>query len=257
MGAMRLLSAVLLVLALLLHNDAVASFKKTKIAVLDFEQRGESGKNKDMGGIVAEWFTTAMVKDGRFEVVERALLKKIIEEQKLGMSGLIDQNSTAQLGKILGVKTIISGSVMLLQDHVEVNARIINVNTGSIVAAENLRSESSGNLKEAIERLTAKIVKNFPLTGYIVKKRDDTVLIDLGTSSGLQPGMEFIVFKEGEAIKHPKTGEVLDVEQIRTGRIKIVDIALNTATGEIIEQEPKQEIRYGQLVQSQIGRAHV
>ncbi len=250
MGVFRVLSGILLVLALLLHNDATASFKKTKIAVLDFEQRGESGKNKDMGGIVAEWFTTAMVKDGRFEVVERALLKKIIEEQKLGMSGLIDQNSTAQLGKILGVKTIISGSVMLLQDHIEVNARIINVNTGSIVAAENLRSESSANLKEAIEHLTAKIVKNFPLTGYIVKKRDDTVLIDLGTSAGLQPGMEFIVFKEGEAIKHPKTGEVLDVEQIRTGKIKIVEIALNTATGEIIEQEPKQEIRYGQLVQS-------
>lgn len=250
MVSLRLLVYLLLVLGFSISPGWAADFKKTKIAVLDFEQRGEAFKTQDMGGIVAEWFTTAMVKDGRFQVVERALLKKIIQEQKLGMSGLIDQDSTATLGKILGVKTIISGSVLLLQDHVEVNARIINVNTGSIVAAENLRSANPDNLKEAIEELTAKIVRNFPLTGYIVKKRDASVLIDLGASAGLQPGMEFIVFKEGEAIKHPKTGEVLDVEQIRTGKIKIAEIGVNTATAEILEVEPKQDIRYGQLVQS-------
>lgn len=228
-----------------------AEFKKTKIAVLDFELKGETFKTKDMGGIVAEWFTTALVQDGRFQVVERALLKKIIDEQKLGMTGLIDEGSSAQIGKILGVRTIISGSVLQLTDAIEVNARIINVSTGSIVAAENLRSkDTSGNLKELIERLTAKIVKNFPLTGYVVKKRNDTVLIDLGTTSSVQVGMEFIVYKEGAAIKHPKTGEVLEVEQIRTGLIKISEIGTNTFTAEIIQEEPKQEIRYGQLVQS-------
>jgi formylglycine-generating enzyme required for sulfatase activity/TolB-like protein len=228
-----------------------AEFKKTKIAVLDFELKGDSFKTKDMGGIVAEWFTTALVQDGRFQVVERALLKKIVDEQKLGMTGLIDENSSAQLGKILGVRTIISGSVLQLEDAIEVNARIINVSTGSIVAAENLRSENtSDNLKELIERLTSNIVKNFPLTGYVVKKRGNTVLIDLGTTSRLQIGMEFIVYKEGDVIKHPKTGEVLEVDQIRTGIIKITEMSTNTATGEIIQEEPKQEIRYGQLVQS-------
>lgn len=232
------------------NTQSYAEFKKTKIAVLDFELRGDNFKTKDMGGIVAEWFTTALVQDGRFQVVERAMLKKLIEEQKLGMSGLIDESSSAHLGKILGVKTIISGSVLQFQDTIEINARIINVSTGSIVAAENLRSNTSDNLKEAIGRLTTKIVKNFPLTGYLVKRRDNTVLIDLGATSGLQTGMEFIVFKEGDVIKHPKTGEVLEVEQIRTGLIKITEFTANTATAEILEIAPKQEIRYGQLVQS-------
>ena len=227
-----------------------AEFKKTKIAVLDFELRGDSFKTQDMGGIVAEWFITTLVQDGRFQVVERTLLKKIVDEQKLGMTGLIDASSSAQLGKILGVKIIISGSVLQIQDTIEVNARIINVGTGSIVAAENLRSNTSANLKEAIERLTSQIVKNFPLTGYVVKKRDNTVLIDLGATAGLQVGMDFMVFKEGEVIKHPKTGEVLEIEQIRTGQIRITEISANIATASIVQEEPKQEIRYGQLVQS-------
>jgi len=241
---------IIIFLIVLFDTRCFAEFQKTKIAVLDFELKGDTFKTKDMGGIVAEWFITALVQDGRFQVVERALLKKIVDEQKLGMTGLIDESSSAHLGKILGVKTIISGSVLQLQDAIEVNARIINVSTGSIVAAENLRSKTSGNLKELIEQLTLKIVKNFPLTGYVVKKRNNTVLIDLGTTSSLHIGMEFIVFKEGAVIKHPKTGEVLEVEQIRTGRIKLTEISTNTATAEILQEEPKQEIRYGQLVQS-------
>lgn len=238
-------------LLLVAFNTTVqGEFKKTKIAVLDFELRGDSFTTKDLGGIVAEWFTTTLVKDGRFEVVERALLQKIVTEQKLGMTGLIDENSSAELGKILGVKTIITGSVLQMDQTIDVNARIINVKSGSIVAAENIRSTSTGNLKSVIEQLTSQIMKNFPLTGYIVKRSPQSVLIDLGATSGIQHGMNFIVFKEGEVIKHPKTGEVLEVEQIRTGLISISNIRSNVATATIVKEENGQQISYGQLVQS-------
>ncbi|MCX6639625.1 MAG: SH3 domain-containing protein, partial [bacterium] len=46
-----------------------------------------------------------------YDVVERSQLNKIIEEQKFGQSGLIDDSQTSQLGKILGVNAIVSGSV--------------------------------------------------------------------------------------------------------------------------------------------------
>jgi len=89
--------------------------------------------SEDMGAIVAEWFITALVKAGRFDVVERAMLKKIITEQKISMTGVIDESTATQLGKLLGVKIIISGTVLKLQDVLEVNSRIIDVETGSIV----------------------------------------------------------------------------------------------------------------------------
>ena len=246
------LYCITLICALLLSfsSPTQANFQKTKIAVLDFELRGDSFKTAGMGGIVAEWFTTTLVKDGRFEVVERALLQKIIAEQKLGMTGLINESSSTQIGQILGVKIIITGSVLRIEKKIEVNARIINVETGSIIAAENVQSEEGDNLQTVIASLTARIVKNFPLTGYIVKRRDKSVLIDLGAASGLQWGMEFLVFREGEVIKHPKTGEVLDIEQISTGKIKITKIRPNIATAEIISEEEGQKILYGQLVQS-------
>ena len=83
----------------------------------------------------------------------------------------------------------------------------------------------------------------------MVKKAPGSAVIDLGLDSGLAPGTEFIVYREGEVIKHPKTGEVLDVEQIHTGRLRITKISKNVAEGEILSEE-RGGIEDGHLVKS-------
>lgn len=237
----------------LLASPSQAEFKKTKIAVLDFTLQGQGYETKDMGAIVAEWFITALVKEGRFDVVERALLQKIIAEQKLGITGVVDEASAAQLGRVLGVKTIISGSVLKLQNVLEVNARIIDVETGSIIAAENVKSSSSTSLQNLIVQMSQIIIKNFPLEGYIVKRSGKNVTIDLGQVAGVHDGMKFITYKEGNVIKHPKTGEVLDVEQIKTGEIKVVSVRGKISEGVIVSEEKGNKIKYGQMVKSVAG----
>ncbi|BCL62454.1 hypothetical protein DGMP_31470 [Desulfomarina profundi] len=230
-------------------RNSSADFQKTKIAVLDFVLHGDKLNTQGMGAIISEWFITSIVKSGRFDVVERAMLQKIISEQKLATTGLIDENSASELGKILGVKVIITGSVLKLKNSIEINSRVISVESGSIIAAENIRGSTSDDLQSLVELLTKRIIRNFPLTGYIVKRDGKSVIIDLGLTAGLDYGTEFIVFKEGEVIKHPKTGEVLDVEQIHTGKIRITKVRRNVAEG-LILQENKIGIAYGQMVQS-------
>ncbi len=246
-----LLTGLMLMVALPL--TAEADFKKIKIAVLDFQLQGEGYETQDMGSIVAEWFITALVKEGRFDVVERAMLKKILNEQKMGLSGIVDESSATQLGKILGVKTIISGSVMKLQGVLEVNARIIDVETASIIAAENVKSTASTSLQSLIVQMSDKIIKNFPLEGYVVARQGDSLSIDLGKRTGVKPEMEFMVFKEGAIIKHPKTGEVLDVEMIQTGKIKIVRVSKKIASATITEESSDAAIAVGQMVKSISG----
>ncbi|MBU0673129.1 MAG: hypothetical protein KJ950_00630 [Proteobacteria bacterium] len=240
-------------LGLALPGGAEADFNKTKIAVLDFSQQGEGFETEDMGQIVAEWFITALVKEGRFDVVERAMLQKILNEQQMSLIGILDENSATQLGKILGVKVIISGSVMKLQGVLEVNARIIDVETASIIAAENVRSTDSTDLQSMIVQMSEKIIKNFPLEGYVVSHDDNTVSIDLGQRAGVRTGMEFMVFREGMVIKHPKTGEVLDVEKIETGKLRISSVNNKIAKAEIVFENEPGAIVVGNLVKSISG----
>jgi curli biogenesis system outer membrane secretion channel CsgG len=62
---------LVLVFSALLPSSATADFKRTKVAVLDFQLKGQGHDIADMGKIVAEWLINALVKDGRFEVIDR------------------------------------------------------------------------------------------------------------------------------------------------------------------------------------------
>jgi len=250
MKKLLVLSMVSVLFSVFCAAPAHTEFKKTKIAVLDFQLQGQGFETMDMGKIVAEWLITAFVKDGRFDVIERTLLEKIIHEQQLGVSGVIDANSAAKLGKVLGARVIISGSVMKIRNTTEVNARIINVQDGSIIAAESVKSEDATSLEPLVVRMASKIIMDFPLEGYIVQRSKKRVIIDLGKSAGVKKGMEFSVFKEGHVIKHPKTGEVLDIERMETGVIRIEDVKEKTASGIIVKEESKNAVAYGQMVKN-------
>ena len=231
---------------------ANADFKRTKIAVLDFSLKGSGFETEDMGAIVAEWFITAFVKEGRFDVVERGLLKKILNEQKLGMSGVVDETTATKIGKLLGVKIIISGPVLKLQNILEINARIIDVETASIIAAENVKSSAAAQLQDLVVQMSAKIIKNFPLEGYVVSRKTGKLKasIDLGRIAGVKEGMEFIVYKEGKIIRHPKTKEVLDVETIETGRLIITKVRNKISKTDIVEEKTPGAVKFGQMVKS-------
>ncbi len=253
---MKRLTALVLILvfSFCLPLNAWSDYRKTKIAVLDFVLQGEGYETKDMGTIVAEWFITALVKDGRFDVIERGLMNKILGEQKLVMTGVVDESTATQLGKLLGVKVIISGTVLKLQNVLEINARIIDVESASIIAAENVKSTTAIRLQDLVVKMSEKIIKNFPLEGYIVNRKGKTVTVDLGQRAGVKTGMKFLVYKEGKVIKHPKTGEVLDVEKIHTGEVKITNTMGKISEGEIIKEKSKEAITYGQLVKSIIEK---
>ncbi len=240
----------LFVLTIILPFTVFADFNKTKIAILDFQLQGDHFPNEDMGAIVAEWFTTAMVQEGRFDVVERQMLRKVLHKQKLAVTGVVDASSATQIGKLLGVKVIISGSVMKLGDTTEINARIIDVKNGSIIAAENIKGEDSTQLQDLVGQMARKIIKNFPLEGYIVNRNDESVTLDLGLRTGVRRGMRFIVYKEGQVIKHPKTGEILEVERKQTGVIVITRVMQNICKATIVEEKDPGSIDYGQLVKS-------
>ncbi len=230
--------------------SAIAELRKNKIAVLPFSVQGEKFETDDMGKIVSEWLITAFVKDGRFEVVERRLLGQVLEEQKMVDTGIVSQEAATEIGRILGVKVIITGSVMKLTNAIEVNARIIDVSNASIVTAEYASSPSVSGLHHEVIRMAKKIMKNFPLQGYVVNRKEDSVMIDLGSNAGVKPGMRFMAYREGEPVRHPRTGKVIYIEKKKTGTIRITSTANTISKGVIIEETPENAVKYGNLVES-------
>jgi TolB-like protein len=115
----------------------------TRVAVIDFESIGD---DPNIGRGVTEIVRTELIKTGNYEVVERALLNKIIEEQRFQLSDLVDPSKAVELGKLLGADLILTGSVVKIGTSYTINARFIDVKTGMAKRAEAIRGNEINEL---------------------------------------------------------------------------------------------------------------
>src|SRR6516162_2175343 len=111
----RTLRALLAVLVL--TSTAVAQEKK-RVAVLDFDYgtvrtavQAYFGTDQDVGKGISLLLEQKLVQDGKYSVVDRNTMEKILKEQNFSNSDRVDPASAAKIGHILGVSAIIVGSV--------------------------------------------------------------------------------------------------------------------------------------------------
>ena len=243
-----------LFLAVILPSNSWSASGKTRVAVIDFEQKSyQEFQGKQIGEIIAEWLITSLVNTGRFEVVERAQLQKIMKEQQLGMTGMINQETVAKVGELLGVKVIITGSVIQMGNTYEVNARLISVEDGSILNAERIRGVGLDSIERMMDSLAETIKKDFPLEWYIVMVSGKRAMIDLGRTNGVEPGMRFLAMRKGIPIRHPITGKMLAGEDIKIGEIIVQTVEREASWAEIVQQEPGITISAGNLAKQALG----
>ena len=148
---------------------ALAQQTRPTVALLDFDfgsvQRWWEG-NQDIGQGIADMLVDELVNDGSFRVIERKRLQALLAEQNLSNSDRAEPNAktVASIGKLLGVKYLIVGSVTKFgtednsksvsgggfgagrfglgrvgtksgKANVAITARIIDVTTGEIMAS--------------------------------------------------------------------------------------------------------------------------
>ena len=140
----------------------IAEKDKFKIAVMEFKSLNPGEKNTSLGSMIAEMFTTEVVNNNSFKIVEREQLNKVLGELRIGQSGVLDTTDAQKLGKILGAGAIIAGSVMKMGDSLRIDSRIIEVETGIIVSAERrICKENLTDISRNIADMTAALAQKF------------------------------------------------------------------------------------------------
>jgi len=140
---------------------------KTSVAVLDFENYTDQGGEK-FGSAVSDMIVSLLVRSGRFNVIERQMIQQIFEEQALGQTGAVTEETAAEVGQLLGVQSLIMGNIAEASQetgsheftnddddkddkkdfwsfalkatvgHVKFHYRIVNTTTGEIVLADDI-----------------------------------------------------------------------------------------------------------------------
>lgn len=107
----------LVVILLVLVSCAMAQ-KKKRVAVMDFDYGtvqsyvyGIYGSNQDVGKGISDLLVQKLVQDGKYSIIERKALDKILAEQNFANSDRADASTAAKIGRVLGVDAIVIGSV--------------------------------------------------------------------------------------------------------------------------------------------------
>ncbi len=85
---------------------------KPRVAVMNFANNSTwSWWGDKLGEAAADELVTQLLKQGRFTVIERSQLEAVLAEQRLGATGAVNASTAAQIGKVLGVQFILTGSI--------------------------------------------------------------------------------------------------------------------------------------------------
>lgn len=102
------------------------------LSVLYFENLKGPGDQDWLSKGIADTVISALAPVESLELVEREELQKVLQEQKLALSGLTDPAGAARAGELLNAKFLVSGSYVVESGELLVSSRITDTSSGAI-----------------------------------------------------------------------------------------------------------------------------
>lgn len=272
-NVMKKLMYILTACLLLLCAPAFAANKV--VAVMGVDNVSGSYYGKSAASTLQSQLETALVQSGRYSVVERSQLNYVLNELGLQRSGLIAAGTAVQLGQLTGADYTVVGKVLSaevqpfdvllyagMKGVVKVNVKFIDNRTGTIKFAQVVKGTDtvtefetqspneglliSSAVNDACSKIIDLIRSADPVTGMVADAVRDEVYIDLGLDDGVAIGDKYLVYREGKVIRHPRTGEILTVEEEEVGLLRVQEAGSNYAVCEILKRW--QDIKKGDMV---------
>jgi curli biogenesis system outer membrane secretion channel CsgG len=219
----KVVRCVTVALVVALVPVQAAAQGKIRIAIWDFENNSQGSYwfTNELGKAARNQIDTAIAEDKtlseKFSVVEREKLALVMKEQGLSSAGAVDPQSAAKIGRLLGVKYIVTGAVdaftmnktsggigkfgvagNVVNAQASVSMRFIDTTTaervvslsgeggvkkggGFVKGASLSRDAEFGIASEALQKASVAVVAKLVSGGYLAKIGPGT-----GPASGLE-----------------------------------------------------------------------
>jgi len=139
---MKYFTAIMMSLVLLVPG----LFGQANIAVMEFDAKGVSPTE---ASALSDRLRTELFLTGEFKVVERSMMETIFQEQNFQLAGCTSTECLVEVGQVLGVKSMVGGSVSHVGNTFSISARIVDVSSAEIteVATYDYEGEIDGLLR--------------------------------------------------------------------------------------------------------------
>lgn len=244
---------------------------KRKVAIARFSNETEYAKgvfydkdNDPIGRQAVDILSTKLASTGKFLLLERQDLDKILEEMKIAGNNAFQNvgadyiivGSVTEFGrKNVGDVNIFSRTkTQTVQAGVSI--RLIDVSTGQIIYSEEAKGEAETSnttvlgygertgydatlsdkaISAAIAQLVERVISNCmdrPWKSYILSFDANGLFISGGARQGVKINDEFNVVEKGKEVVNPQTGMKMELPGKVAGRVKV-----QSSGGETVDNE--------------------
>lgn len=241
------------------ENPAPVSQGRATLAVMPFQATPQiTAEYAAEVEVLHDALVRMFVKSNKFEVLERAKIDTVINENNFADSPLVDPANAGQLGKLMGAQYLVVGNLRALgirttkqrvpyvnemqcseRAHLSLELRVIRAETGRVVSAETAggsndapRAVACGGsrqqvLEEILQRSAAGVVAKvvdqvYPL--QVVRASADEVILNRGEGAAFRVGTMLDCFAPGEPIIDPDTNEKIGYAETAVGKVTVTQI---------------------------------
>jgi hypothetical protein len=226
---------------------------KIRVGVLEFQSKMSDVSDRQ-ATIVTDIFLRTLLNSKSINIYERRDLEKIAEEQRLNMSGLVDEDTAIEISKIHGVQYLLFGSITELsrrasggkqEARATLDIRVVDVVTSQIrmsisesgysdsnqkFFADDLFSESEMGWLEARAIMDAasrlghvireKLGREYT---YVISTSGKNYRIDAGSYKGVQDGALYLAYVDGKPILD-MSDNVIEFEKVNLAALRVQDV---------------------------------
>jgi len=147
--------------------DPSAHLQKVTVSILPFDTAQDQPDMQQYGAGTMDSLISSFSAVPNFIMVDRGRVDRIIKEQALAQTGLVDPKTAVKLGKLVGAQALISGSIQSVGSGddrpIEITANFVNVETGQITASKQVKGTLKG-IFDLQEQLAGLFIKNQSVT---------------------------------------------------------------------------------------------
>lgn len=121
---------------------------KVRIGMVGFESKAP-GVSQQQASIISDLFTRSLAGSPSITILEREQIKKLGEELKFNMSGLVDMSTAVEIGRIQGLQYMIFGAVTELSEKASAGAIPIPIPRigGAVVGGGNREAKATIDIR--------------------------------------------------------------------------------------------------------------
>lgn len=133
------------------------------LAVSDFSNDTGDPRYDNLKRGISESLVTKLARRPELQLVERSQIDKAIKELGFGQSAFADSHKAAQIGRMMGASVMVTGSLVKAGSKMEINVRMLDVETGQVVVSESYLFQAEDDILPVVNYLSLLIPKKLNL----------------------------------------------------------------------------------------------